>query len=813
MNLMNSSSLACLVGLPICLSLSAPTTVFAQDAAPSSVEGHVEDVVVTAPPADTVEAISQAQATKYQETPQASTVITKSQLEALQITNLLQAQKLEPSLQIRYSNVRNLSINIRGFGAATSNATDGIFGGVPVYIDGVYQPRPGQAIFDIPDLQGIEVLKGPQGTSGGQDSTGGVVNITTALPSFTAQETAEASYGNYNYVQIKGTATGAIADTDWAAFRLSVFGTDRNGYIDNVNGGQKYNDWHDKGARGQILIQPNNDLSIRLVFDYSHINQACCLNLYNGAVTNYANGAAVSNNFFTRIARLNYQPLSANALGNYQTDVNGYTSTAQETEGAAAIINYNINGYTISNVLSYRGWDFHPNNRTDGTIEPQIITNTNGHVTERSVQEELKISTPKGQPVEATGGVFYLYEALYDWGLTTYGSAAGAYYASPTLWATNPALANATYNYLGRQSYDNPKTNEIAPYIQDVWHAAPNFDVTTGLRYSYYDKTMIFRQYQFAAEDLSSFTPAQQAQAIALRNAFIGKNGQYTADTHQGIFSALASASYKFTPDAMGYVTWARGGRGGGPNAVANLPTGAPTTVKPETVNSYEVGLKSAFFDQRLLVNMAAFVMYNQNYITNETSNVGSTPITYLGNAKEAVSRGVELDIRGRPIDDITTYASFTYNDTYFRSFKNSACPYELSYMTTPCDLTGKPLSNTPKFAMATGFEYSHKLDVLESITPKPLVGYFGADFTYQTGTYSNSDDSIYSYIPAYGLLNLHAGVRFEDASWDLSAWAHNALNNHYFINLSAATSIGAGVIGGNVSDPLMVGVTLKAKL
>jgi iron complex outermembrane receptor protein len=820
-----SPRLARRVGLPLYLSLSVSTGALAQTAAGGVVEGHVEDVVVSdqTPPdnaatAGSVEAVSQKQATVLQDTPQAATVITQQQIEALQITNLQEAQKLEPSLQFRYSNVRNLTFNIRGFGASSSSATDGIFGGVPIYIDGVYQPRPGQAVFDIPDLNGMQVLKGPQGTSGGQDSTGGVVNITTSLPSFVAQEAAEVSYGNYNYVQVKGTATGAIADSDWAAFRLSVFGTDRDGYIDNVNpaeSGTKYNDWHDKGARGQVLLTPNNDLSVRLIFDFSHINQACCQNLYNGAVGYYANGTAVPNNFFTRIARIGYTPLPANALGLYQTDVNGYQETAQESEGGAAIVNYNLNGYTISSVSAYRGWDFHPNNRNDQVIGPLLITNTNGHINERSVEEDLKISTPKGQPIEATAGVFYLYEHLYDWGLTSYGPQAGAFYSSASLWAVNGgALANATYNYLARQTYDNPTTNEIAPYIQDVWHAAPNFDVTTGLRYSYYDKTMIFREWESAAETLSGygFSQSQINQALAARTAFIGPNSQYTADTHQGFVSGLASASYKFTPDVMGYVTYSVGGRGGGPNPVANLPAGAPTTVKPENLDNYEVGLKSAFFDQRLQVNLAAFVMFDRNYITNETSNVGPVPITFLGNAKMAESRGIELDLRAQPVDGLTTFASFTYDDTFFQSFTNSACPFELSYMTTSCNLTGQPLPITPRFAMALGGEYSQHLGLFDGLSPKPVVGYAGADYTYQTGFLSNPDDSIYSYIPAYGLLNLHAGVRFDDRSWDFSAWVHNALNTHYFINLSAA-NLAAGVISGNVGDPLMVGFTLKAKL
>ncbi|WP_210165408.1 TonB-dependent receptor plug domain-containing protein [Methylocapsa aurea] len=166
--------------------------------------------------------------------PQAATVITEQQIEALNITNLQDAKKLEPSLQIKSYNVRNLTINVRGFGADRVDATNAIFGGVPIYIDGIYQPRPGQAVFDIPDLVGVEMLKGPQGTSGGQDATGGAVYMTTALPSFVTRELAEVSYGNYNYVKVKASATGPIAESDQFAFRLGVFSSDRSGYVYNL---------------------------------------------------------------------------------------------------------------------------------------------------------------------------------------------------------------------------------------------------------------------------------------------------------------------------------------------------------------------------------------------------------------------------------------------------------------------------------------------------------------------------------------------------------------------------------------------------
>ncbi|WOJ90862.1 TonB-dependent receptor [Methylocapsa polymorpha] len=792
------------IGLPICLSLSVSTGALAQGA----VEGQVEDVVVTAPAepeSSDVRAFSEKQATKYQETSQSATVITEQQLQNLQITNLQEAQKLEPSLNYKFSNVRNLTINIRGFGAASSSATDGILGGVPIYIDGVYQPRPGQAVFDVPDLVGIEVLKGPRGTSGGQDSTGGVVNMTTALPSFVTQEMVEASYGNYGFVQFKGSATGAIADSDKVAFRIAAFSSDHQGYLPNYYGGQSFNDWHDKGGRFQILYTPTNDLTARLIFDWSQVNQACCVNLNSGVATQYANGAPVPNNWLQRMARIGFtSPIAFNAPQSYEAAIIGYQQTSQESYGAAANINYAFNGFNFSSVSSFRGWDFHPNNRSNyGWV--QLNTNSNGHVYENSFTQDFKISTPKGEKFEASAGVWYLWEQLYDWGLTTYGNNAGAFYGAT---ANSAALNNAIYNYLGRQSYDNPATNNIAPYIQAVWHVTPDVDLTGGARYSYYAKTSIFRQYQFSTQPLSGFSAADQLTAAKAIASFIGANRQYTADTNDGFFSALASASYKFTPDVLGYVTYARGGRDGGPNPTANLPLTAPTTVFPETLDSYEMGFKGQFLDNRLLTNIAVFAMIDHNYITTATSIVSGTAVSYLANAQSAISRGVEADIRYQPIDGLNTYASATYDDAFYGSFNSAPCPFELNYQTT-CNFTGKRLSLTPRWAMAGGVEYSHSIGNVFDFNPKPLVGYIGADVTFQTKTYSDTTDSVYSIIPAYALLNLHAGVKFEDSSWDLSAWIHNATNLHYWINVVASAQ---GLISGNVGDPLNAGVTLRAK-
>jgi iron complex outermembrane receptor protein len=812
---LTKTSLARRVSLPLCLSLSVSTAALAQTAQPepAAQEGHVEDVVVSAPVDATkidssdVAAFSQVQATKYQDTTQAATVITEQQIQNLDITNVGEAAKLEPSLQFKSQFIHTSAVNIRGFGQASTSQPEAIFSGVPINIDGVYQPRMETTLVDIPDLVGIEVLKGPHGTFGGQDSTGGVVNITTALPSFVEHEAVEASYGNYNFVQFKGSATGPIADSDQFAFRIAAFSTDRNGYIGNYYGGQDSNDWHDKGAKAQILYTPSNDLSVRLIFTWSAANGTGPNQLFNGVVTNYFNGAAVPNNYYARAAKLNYvQPCTA-ALVCYTSSVIGTRDTHVSNYEAASIVNYDFSGFHLSSVSSFVGNDSGQATfmNGSGTIAPILALTSAGPNHDKSFTEDLRISTPKG-PIEANTGLFYLYDQEYGWGGTFYGPATGSWYGTNA----SAALNNAALNYLGVRTFDNPSIDEVAPYLNGIWHATPELDITAGARYSWNDKTSVWRNYQASAQDLAGFSAKQQAAGLAMITSLIQAPANVNIHTQDGFFSGLLSADYKFAPDVHGYVTFAQGGRDGGPNP-ANLPVGISNTVKPEILDDAEVGVKSQWLDHRLLANVDVFVMYDHNYITTTTTTLGSTTTSYLANAQGAVSRGVEADIRYQPIDGLNTYASFTYDDTFYSSFTNSACPFELNYLSS-CNLTGQPLSLTPRFAAAAGVEYTQHLGQIIDFIQKPLLGYIGADATYQTKTYSDTTDSYFSIIPSYGLLNFHAGVKFEDSSWDLSAWVHNALDLHYFTTL-VGNAVPGGVIAGSVGDPLMAGLTLRARL
>src|SRR6478735_8803886 len=172
-----------------------------------------------------------------------------------------------PSVQLYTSNPRNTGINIRGIGSPFGLTNDGLDPGVGFYVDGVYYARPAAATLDFIDIEQIEVLRGPQGTLFGKNTTAGAFNITTRKPSFTPGGGFEVSYGNYGYIQAKASVTGPL--TKKLAARIGFSGTQRDGLLMNIATGQRVNDINNIGTRGQLLFTPTDNIDITLAGDYS----------------------------------------------------------------------------------------------------------------------------------------------------------------------------------------------------------------------------------------------------------------------------------------------------------------------------------------------------------------------------------------------------------------------------------------------------------------------------------------------------------------------------------------------------------------
>jgi iron complex outermembrane receptor protein len=256
--------------------LAAPiTSLHAQDTAPSPEAGPAptEDANQaddTPSRGDVIIVTARRRQETAQEVPLAISVIRGDSIEATGNFNVVKLQQLAPTLQVYTSNPRNTSVNIRGLGVPFGLTSDGFEQGVGIYVDDVYNSRVAAATFDFLDVAQVEVLRGPQGTLYGKNTTAGAINITTNQPTFDFEGRAELTVGNLGLKQGKAAVSGPLSST--LAARFAVAATHRRGVYYNVTTQRYINEQDNLGLRGQLLWQPNSDLSVTLSGDYSEQN-------------------------------------------------------------------------------------------------------------------------------------------------------------------------------------------------------------------------------------------------------------------------------------------------------------------------------------------------------------------------------------------------------------------------------------------------------------------------------------------------------------------------------------------------------------
>jgi iron complex outermembrane receptor protein len=758
-------------------------------AADESAGVAMEEVIVTARRRDE----------DAQTVPIALNAFTGASLEARRAYNVRDLQALAPSLVVTVTNPRNTSINIRGLGNNVSVYNDGLQPAVGVYIDQVFYGRPGQTVFDLADIGSVEVLRGPQGTLFGKDTSAGAVVISTNAPRFTPEASADVSVGNYDYVQGHLVVGGPIV-ADKVAGRLTLSQTQHGGYADNVYAGTKTQDYRDWSLRGQLLFTPNDQFKLRLSADYGQQRSSTASAVVAGLLTSYTDGTAYPFGYLQRLAAVGVAPLPIDPHARL-VQPNGLNNYWEEQGGVSAVADLKLDGFTVTSVTAARTWNWSPHNDGDGTpADAGVDFHQSNQQTQFS--QELRFATTGDRKVDYVGGAYFFWQDIKATALNAYGSQAANWFISPA--AAPPQVAAAALNDYTIVSHSSPKTVSYAVFAEGVWHATPKLDATLGLRYTYEKMTGYFRQ-TASGQDLSGLTAAQQAQAQALRARY-GVANSFEAETDKGSVTGRASLSYKWTPDLLTYATYSRGYKAGGLN-LSNINTvgsqAVDPVVGPETIDAYELGLKSAWFDKRLTANLALFWTEDSNYQTTQVNLVNG--VSSLTNAGKVRSRGVEVDLQAQPIDDLSLYASATYDDASYLSYKNAPCPIEVR-TTGVCDLSGLRLPGPSLWAVSAGGEYRH--DVAE-IRGARAQAYLGADYSYRSSFYTTAADSIYSRIPAYGLLNLRAGVRAADGAWDVQVWARNVGDSDYWQSLSAANT---GAITGTLGDPRTYGVTLKAR-
>ncbi|MBG4798365.1 TonB-dependent receptor [Pseudomonas aeruginosa] len=714
-----------------------------------------------------------------QKVPTPITVLGGETLEAQRISRVQDLQQVLPSVNVAYIHARQSSVAVRGIG--NNPASDGLEGSAGIYLDNVYLGRPGMAVFDLLDIEQLELLRGPQGTLFGKNTTAGVLNISTRAPTFTAERTVEVSGGQDGYFQGRGTVSGPLGET--LAGRLSAYRTRDDGYIKNIHDDNYLNGGERQGARGQLLFEPNEDFSLRWIADYNEEDSS------NGSMVVY--GAA--ERFWQRAALVGASPLRDPQRR--KVNINGRQHVSVHQGGSSLEANWNLaGGYRLTSISAYRYWHFTPAN--DEQLNVSAINDTGVEVHDRQFSQEIRLASPTGGAFDYVVGAYAFRQNLGNKTFTSYGPLADLYLLGANLGALNDTYSKANGKI---------ETDSFALFAQGTWHLTERLDFTAGLRGTYEEKNA----------KVERFAPLGGAAVggvgAAVRNGQLGAYDSGDLSQYNFAPSALLSLSYQFSDDLLGYASLSHGEKSGGVNlAVGSAPSAGADSllVGPERANDAELGLKSTLFDRRLLLNANLFWTGIHGYqATTLYQAPGSTQLVQvLANAGSVRSRGLEFEATALPLRGLTTLNfNGSYNDVTYLSFKDAPCPAEVS--TRPgaprsCDLPGQRVVGASKWIANLNGEYQWRLD--DRFQP-----YVSASYAYRSAAEGTLDNSDLSKIDGYALVNLAAGLRSDlgDGQLDTSVWLKNAFDKDYY--LSAFASIN-GSYTASVGQPRTLGVSLR---
>ncbi|HEY5772749.1 MAG TPA: TonB-dependent receptor plug domain-containing protein, partial [Chitinophagaceae bacterium] len=460
---------------------------------------------------DTVVITSRRRREVLQDVPIPISVIGGKQIDDAGAFNVNRVKEFVPSVQLYTSNPRNTGINIRGLGSPFGLTNDGLDPGVGFYVDGVYYARPAAATFDFIDVERIEVLRGPQGTLFGKNTTSGAINITTRKPSFKPGASFEVSYGNYGYIQAKASVTGALSKK--FAARLSFSGTQRDGVIENVRTGKYTNDISNLGFRGQLLYKPSDNTSITLSVDDSRQRPDGYAQVVAGVVQTKR---AAYRQFNAIIADLNYKLPSNNAFDRV-IDHDTPWRSGTDLGGGSLNIDTKIGPGTLTSTTAWRYWDWDPSNDRDFT-GLQALAKSQNPAKHRNWSQEVRYAGEISSRLSGVVGLFFIDQEVKIDGTEESGSAQWRFSQSSVsnLWQT-PGL----FEGYGIYTKASINSTSAAAFANVDWEIAKGFHVLPGIRFNYDKKDVVYDRVAAGGLDTATYN-GTTAQKIALQGF---KNG------------------------------------------------------------------------------------------------------------------------------------------------------------------------------------------------------------------------------------------------------------------------------------------------
>ncbi|MRW93769.1 TonB-dependent receptor [Duganella sp. FT80W] len=624
---------------------------------------------------------------------------------------------------------KDSTIFVRGIG--TISTSPGVEPTVSTVVDGVVYARPGQATLDLLDIEHIEILRGPQGTLFGKNASSGVLNV---IGRKSSQETAgfvDAGWYEGNEKRLRVGVSGAIQPGVVSASIVGLYG-DYDGNVTNVHaGGGKVNGYDRKGVRARVDITPNKDLDIALIADYLNSTSSPTTTAYKSTSAAFNAGIA---------------PVVA-GTENRQVNADIPSDIEDKNKGLSAQVDYRFNGYTLTSITAVRDWDntqYTSSSAIANSAEASRITAAYpatrdiGTLEFSQASQELRLASPKDQFAEYVVGAFYLHGKDRE----TY----------------QRIVNNGTAINSGKANY-GVKSDSYSLFGESTLNFAQDWRAIAGARWT--------------RDNLSYDHVRTSTQTVAFTGVQPGV--QNAGSTSENGYSGRVGLQYDITRDVNTYATFSRGYKGPAYNVFFNMLNRDTLALKPETSDSFELGLKATAFNRKLTANVAVFDTKYKNYQANFYDTVAGAVVTRLINAGDVSTRGVELDLNARPTRELTLSQSLAYTDATIDKFN---CPAAAA---ASCNLNGNPLPFSPKWKSFTRANYALSL-------ANGQVVDFGAEYSWQAKTQYDLFQSADAIQGAYGIVNGSVALSSPVGGWRIALVGKNLTNKSYATNLVAST-------------------------
>ncbi|MDB5708144.1 MAG: TonB-dependent receptor [Sphingomonas bacterium] len=691
----------------------------------------VPDVIVTA----------QRREESLQRTPLAVTALGVDDLREKNITSLADLGRAVPNLAISSAGYTAPSnalpvIYIRGIGQQDPS----IFSdpGVPVYVDGIYVARSAGGAIDLPDIQRVEVLRGPQGTLFGKNAVGGAVNLVTQTPGKSPGSRFELSGGSDDLLHARGYTDLALSDQ--AGLTLAADYMHENGFGNRLAVGTnkvlgRLGDKRHFSLRGRLHVAPSEALSIDISADYTRYRDtaqpsqtrvfaANLLTLYNTSVGTPAGS-----------------PLTQSVAG--AGDYDNYSLNPQPVRddlgGVSATIAYKLGGVTLKSITAYRA--SRDTFSRDADSAPMVFLEAARNMRSDQFSQEVQL----------LGGLF---DDKVDFIL-------GAFYLHDTSSQTDvasvlPGLYVATHNPqtdISRTTSDQQTTNSYAVFGQATWHIAQGLNFTAGLRYTRDSKQAV----------ISSNSP-ESGIIYVPPTAF---------DDSWHALTPRFALDYRISPNILVYASASRGFKSGGfngrPSNIASLSSFAP-----ETVWSYETGIKADLLQHHVRLNLAGFIADYQNIqLQRQILVIGTGIVSDIRNVAASRIKGLEGELTILPVRGLELTASGGYTTDKYTNIQTGA----------PVTATGV-IPYTPKWTYSLAARYAIDLGNSGTVTPS-------VDYAYRSSAFVTPDNDPAGLIPSYGIMSARLSYVPRNSFWEVSAFVTNLTDKRYFISKGVSAGIG----------------------